>query len=141
MSVDSLLDTNVIIYLLDASQPQKSQRAEQLVLSGLETHSNCISQQVIQETLNVATRKLKFTGEDAQRLLNLTLLPLCEFVPIAQLYRRGLSIQSRYQYSFYDSLIIGAALEIGCKTLYSEDLQHGQKIDNLTICNPFITDL
>ncbi len=137
MSVDSLLDTNVIIYLLDGTQPDKSQRAEQLVLSGLQTRSNCISQQVIQETLNVATRKLKFSIDDAQRLLNLTLLPLCEFVPITQLYRRGLSIQSRYQYSFYDSLIIGAALEIGCKTLYSEDLQDGQHIDNLAICNPF----
>ena len=43
----------------------------------------------------------------------------------------------RYGYSFYDSLIVAAAIESGCKTLYSEDLQHGQQIGDLTIRNPF----
>lgn len=139
MSAASLLDTNVIIYLLDGSQPEKYQRAEQLIEAGLCDHRCCISQQVVQETLNVATQKLNFSTEDAQRLFDYTLLPLSEVVPMAQLYRRGLTVKSRYQYSFYDSLIIAAALEIGCKTLYSEDLQHGQRIEQLTIENPFIT--
>jgi predicted nucleic acid-binding protein len=58
--------------------------------------------------------------------------------PSPNLYQRGLDLQSRYQLSFYDSLIVAAALEGGCKTLYSEDLQHGQRIDGLTIKNPFI---
>ena len=137
MSVDSLLDTNVIIYLLDASHPGKHQRTEQLVQSGLRKRNCCISQQVIQETLNVAIQKLRFTREDAERLLNQTLLPLCEIVPVAQLYRRSVDIRFRYQYGFHDALIIAAALEAGCKTLYSEDLQHGQKIERLTIENPF----
>ncbi len=48
MSADSLLDTNVIIVLLDGTQPDKSQRAEQLVLSGLQTRNSCISQQLVQ---------------------------------------------------------------------------------------------
>jgi len=43
----------------------------------------------------------------------------------------------RYRFSFYDSLIVAAALDAGCKTLYSEDLQQGQRIDGLTIQNPF----
>lgn len=137
MSAVSLLDTNVIIYLFDNTNPEKCQRAEELVLAGLTTGRCCISQQVVQETLNVATQKLKFSFEDANRLLNQTLLPLCTPVPMAQLYSRGLSIQSRYQYSFYDALIIAAALEAGCQTLYSEDLQHGQRIEQLTIKNPF----
>lgn len=46
-------------------------------------------------------------------------------------------IQSRYLYSFYDSLIIAAALEAGCGNLYSEDLQDRQRIEQLTIVNPF----
>ena len=137
MSADNLLDTNVLICLLDASHPEKYQRAEQLVETGVRYHESCISPQVVQETLNVATRKLGFNENDAKQLLDRTLLPLCKVIPANRLYPLGLHIQFRYQYGFYDSLIIAAALEVGCKTLYSEDLQHGQIIDRLTIKNPF----
>lgn len=138
MSVDSLLDTNVIIYLLDESHPEKYQCAEKLVESALQSRECCISPQVVQETLNVATRKLGFSQTDANRLLDQILLPLCRNLPINQLYQRGLDIKFRYQYSFYDALIIAAALETGCKTLFSEDLQHGHTIEQLMIVNPFL---
>ena len=138
MSVDSLIDTNVVIYLLDDSNANKSQRAEELIQSGLARGVSCISPQVVQETLNVAIGKLGFSTIDAERLLNEILLPLCKPVSIKDLYKRGLSVQDRYQYSFYDSLIIAAALEVNCKVLYTEDLQHDQCIDRLTIQNPFL---
>jgi predicted nucleic acid-binding protein len=70
--------------------------------------------------------------------LDASLSPLLRIYPSVVLYRRSLNIQSRYQYSFYDSLIIAAALEAGCKTLYSEDMQHGQRIEQVTIKNPFL---
>ena len=57
--------------------------------------------------------------------------------PVEALYRRGLEVRFRYRYSFHDSMIIAAALELNCKTLYSEDLRHGQKLGGLTIENPF----
>jgi predicted nucleic acid-binding protein len=138
MSDVSLIDTNVIIYLLGDSDPVKRERAEQLVLAGLRDKSVCISQQVLQESLNVALRKLKFSVEDAERVLNRILLPLCKVLPRKALYREALKVQARYQYSFYDALIIAAALKLGCKTLYSEDLQHGQQIEQLRIVNPFV---
>lgn len=138
MSDVSLLDTNVIIYLLGDSDPAKRERAEQFVLAGLRDKSVCISQQVLQESLNVALRKLKFSVEDAERVLNRILLPLCKVLPPESLYREALRVQARYQYSFYDALIIAAALKLGCKTLYSEDLQHGQQIEQLRIVNPFV---
>jgi predicted nucleic acid-binding protein len=51
----------------------------------------------------------------------------------------GLNIAERYGFSFYDSLIISSALQSGCTVLYSEDMQHGQKIDGqLLISNPFL---
>ncbi len=53
------------------------------------------------------------------------------------LYRSALQLQLRWRFSFYDSLIVAAALEAGCKRLLSEDLQHGQRIETLTIENPF----
>ena len=138
MSADSFLDTNIIIYRLESDDLKKYKRAEELVQSGLLEGRCCISQQVLQEALNVAIKKLNFSFEDAERLLDKTLLPLCKVTPVASLYHRSLNIRSRYRYSFYDSLIIAAALEAGCKRLYSEDMQHGQRIEKLIIKNPFL---
>ena len=59
-------------------------------------------------------------------------------MPSLALYRRGLEIQARYGLSFYDSLIVAAALEFNCSRLYTEDMQHKQRIETLTIENPFI---
>jgi predicted nucleic acid-binding protein len=58
-------------------------------------------------------------------------------MPTEALYRSCLRLQDRYRYSFYDSLIIAAALDSGCDRLYTEDLQDGQRIEGLTIVNPF----
>ncbi|MBA3636750.1 MAG: PIN domain-containing protein, partial [Rubrobacteraceae bacterium] len=63
--------------------------------------------------------------------------PLWTVSPSLALYRRTLDLQARYRYSFYDSLIIAAALDAGCTRLYSEDLQDGQRIEGLTVENPF----
>ena len=137
MSADSMLDSNVVVYTMDTKHREKTRRAQQLVQSGLRIGDCCISRQVVRETLNVATKKLGYTKETANRLLEKTLLPLHRPLDAPTLYRRGLEIRYRYQYDFYDSMIIAAALELGCETLYSEDLQHGQKIDQLTIEDPF----
>ena len=74
----------------------------------------------------------------ARAYLDHVLTPLLSVSASTHLYHRGLSIQDRYHYSFYDSLIIAAALEAGCTRLLTEDLQEGQKIETLTIENPFV---
>ena len=138
MSAD-FFDSNIFIYMFDERDLRKWQIARSLVHDALENGSAVISFQVIQETLNVITRKLidPVNQYDAIELLDKMLLPLWKVNPSPAFYKRGLDIKSRYQYSFYDSLIIAAALEAGCKTLYSEDLQHGQQIEQMTIKNPF----
>ena len=65
------------------------------------------------------------------------LSPLCEAFPTIALYREALDLHANLGYSFYDALIIAAALEAGCSTLYSEDLQDGQTVRDLKIVNPF----
>lgn len=134
------IDTNIFIYLFDETDEHKRTTAERLIQKALETRNACISHQVVQETLNVVTRKLPFpmSAENAQRFLEQILIPLWRVMPSPALYRRGLDFQSRYGFSFYDALIIAAAIETGCTRLYTEDLQHGQKIDGLVIENPFI---
>lgn len=137
MSVENFFDTNVLIYLFDGTDDAKRERAELLIQQALDNETGCISYQVVQETMNVITRKLNATPEKALQLLDRVLVPLWQINPTRTLYRRGLDLQTRYGFSFYDSLIIAAALEAGCTCLYSEDMQDGQQIQSLTIQNPF----
>lgn len=136
----SFFDSNILVYLFDDVDHDKRLRAGQMVEEALVAGGGVISHQVVQETLNVILRKLATpaTVPDGQHFLETVLLPLWQIMPNVNLYRRGMDIQGRYQYSFYDSLIIAAALEAGCTRLLTEDLQHGQRIERLTIENPFI---
>ncbi|HRP94825.1 MAG TPA: PIN domain-containing protein [Rhodocyclaceae bacterium] len=139
MSAD-FLDTNVFIYHIDDTDPRKHAIARRLVEAGLTDGSACISFQVVQECLNVGLRKAekRMSAPLAQAYLDAVLAPLWRVMPGAALYRHGIELQERYRFGFYDSLIIAAALEAGCTRLYSEDLQHGQRIGKLTIQNPFL---
>ena len=94
---------------------------------------------MVQECLNTVTRKaqIPLSLAQAQAYLDTVLAPLLAVNASADLYHRALGLQGRWQFSFYDSLIIAAALEAGCTRLLSEDLQHGQRIETLTIENPF----
>ncbi|MDV6348696.1 PIN domain-containing protein [Nitrosomonas sp. Is35] len=133
------IDTNIFIYLFDETDDRKRAIAEKLIQQALETRNACISYQVIQETLNVVTRKLPspMSTENARRFLEQILIPLWQTMPSLALYQQGLELQARCGFSFYDALIVAAALESGCTRLYTEDLQHGQQVGELLIENPF----
>jgi predicted nucleic acid-binding protein len=133
------IDSNVFVYLFDETDEHKRGTAERIVESALQAHDASISYQVVQETLNVMTRRLPvpMTPEAAKSFMEEVLAPLWRVSPSPALYRRGLDVQARYRYGFYDSLIIAAALDAGCTRLYSEDLQDGQRIESLTIEDPF----
>lgn len=138
MSVD-FLDSNVFIYSLDETDVAKHETAERLIHAALQTRQGAISFQVVQETLNIVARKLPIplTPEDARRFLDRVLAPLWRVYPSPALYGHALDLQGRFRFSFYDSLIVAAALEARCSRLLTEDLQHGQQIDGMTIENPF----
>jgi predicted nucleic acid-binding protein len=140
MRVEAFLDTNILVNHLDNSDPAKHRVAERLVGSALETGNACISFQVVQECLNVGLRKaqIRLDAETARRYLETVLVPLWRVMPSGRLCRRGIELQARYGLVFYDSLVIAAAQEMGCSRLYSEDLQHGQVNEGLTIANPFL---
>ena len=140
MSADSFIDTNVFLYNIDDSDPNKYAIATSIIHTALETGQSCISYQVVQECLNAGSRKahIPLDQHTAERYLYTVLIPLWKVSPTPVLYQRSLDLQARYQLSFYDSLIVAAALEAGCKTLYSDDLQHGQRIEQLTIRDPFM---
>lgn len=133
------LDTNVIVYSFDNSNPVKRDTARDLIADALSSGNGIISFQVVQEFLNVATAKFTkpLSLPDAREYLEEILLPLCEIFPGNDFYLNSLEIKERTQYSLYDSMVVQAALEGECRTLYSEDMQDGFKLYGLTIKNPF----
>ena len=140
MSVECFIDTNLFIYQLEASDERKSATADRIISKGIESHNACISFQVVQECLNTVLRKaeIPLSTDETRQYLDNVLAPLYRVPASLSLYRRALDLQARYRYGFYDSLIIAAALDAGCTLLHSEDLQDGQRIEGLTIKNPFV---
>jgi predicted nucleic acid-binding protein len=140
MSVESFIDTNLFIYQLEASDERKSATADRIIRKGIETRNACISFQVVQECLNTVLRKaeIPLSTDETKQYLDNVLAPLYRVPASLSLYRRALDLQTRYRYGFYDSLIVAAALDAGCTRLYSEDLQDWQRIEGLTIENPFV---
>jgi predicted nucleic acid-binding protein len=133
MPAKHFLDTNVLIYAAAKNDPRASQ-ADGLLASG-----GVVSIQSLNEFVSVARRKLGMSWREVNELLDLICILCPNPVPMSlDTHRTGLAIAEKYGYSIFDALIASAALESGCKTLYSEDLQDGQAINRqLTIRNPF----
>ena len=133
------LDTNVFVYSFDPDNAAKQLVARQLILEGLRTQRGVISTQVVQEFLNVATRKFArpLSVTESREYLRTVMSPLCRHVPSTDFYDRALLLREEGGYSLYDTLIVAAAVESRCSTLLSEDLQHGRMIRDVRIVNPF----
>ena len=139
MSAKYFLDTNILVYSFDHSAPVKQKKARQLIDDALENDKGVISSQVVQEFLNVATKKfaVKLNRRDIHMFLEDVLWPLCGVFPTPKTYARSLDIREETGFSFYDAMIISEAREVGCTTLFSEDLQHGRTVHGLKIIDPF----
>ena len=125
-------DTNILIYAHgDDARKLKA-------LSYLE-EGGAISVQVLNEFANVAQRKMGWTWDEIQAAIEdvVTFLD-----PVAELkiddHRLALTLCKQHHISFYDALILAVALRLGCRSLISEDMQHGRKFGDLTIVNPFL---
>jgi predicted nucleic acid-binding protein len=133
------LDTNILVYSFDEGATSKQKLSIQLIRKGIDAKKGVISFQVVQEFLNVAFRKFKapFTVRDAEQYFASVLRPLLTIQSSPALYLEGLRLGERYKIGWYDSLVVAAALEARCDILYSEDLQHGQRFEQLRVVNPF----
>lgn len=130
------LDTNILVYTYSSTEPEKQKLAQQC----LSTVANSwISTQVLNELNNTLYRKFALTYKDILVVMN----ELSDYFQISlvspETIRQALLLGDRYQYSYFDNLILASALERGCTIVYSEDMQHGQKIiGQLKIINPFL---
>jgi predicted nucleic acid-binding protein len=132
----TFIDSNIIIYAYSDTEKTKQQISRQLI----KENSTVISTQVLQEVANTLSRKFKIDYSAIEQTLQECILDNdVLYINRQNTVFKACSIAGRYQLSFYDSLIIAAALENNCRRLYSEDLQHKQLIEHtLTIINPYI---
>lgn len=139
MSVRFFLDTNIFVYAFDSRSPAKAKRAGELIRRAAQSGDGIVSYQVVQEFFNVALRRfaVAMNPSEAEQYLLTVFRPLLAIHSSPALYLGALELTGRHRLSWYDSLIVAAALEGQCEILYSEDLQHGRKIDHLRIENPF----
>jgi predicted nucleic acid-binding protein len=137
MTAEVFVDTNVLLYTIDEdpASATKRLRAQQLLLS----ERWGWSVQVAAEFFANATsprRPFRLTSADAAALVETWLsFPTIDVTPA--LFRAAVAIHQRYQLSYWDAAIVAAAKEMGCRTLYSEDLNDGQTYDGVTVANPF----
>lgn len=131
----AFIDTNIVIYALGPISSRT--RAASLLF----VDNPVISTQVLSETANIASKKFKMSLPDIRRLIT-TLESICQveiiFPPTITV---ALDLMEQYRFSWFDSLILATALQAGCHTLYTEDLQHNQTIHGqLKIINPLMPE-
>jgi predicted nucleic acid-binding protein len=140
MSDRFFLDTNIFVYSFDQIAAVKAQRATELIRKALTTQKGIISYQVVQEFFNVALKRFSKPMRlvDAEQYLGAVFRPLLSVHSSQALYAEALHFQAQSRLSWYDALIVSAAIQAQCEILFTEDLQHGQRFGSLRVANPFL---
>jgi predicted nucleic acid-binding protein len=136
MSARSFFDTNVLIHADDKSARAKQKRAIELVAEHRRSGTGVVSMQVLQEYFVTATRKLGVDVAVARRKVEL----LAEFnvaSPDLADILGAIDLQRLHGFSFWDALILRAAIQSGCSVLLTEDFQESREVDGVRIVNPF----
>lgn len=132
------VDTNVLVYLFDADEPVKQQRAREVVGELVKTRSIVLSSQVLSELFVTVTRKLREPLPADQALRAVDDLAAFPVVAVdAELVQRATVRSAAEHVSYWDALILEAAVDAGAATVYSEDLHPGGAYQGVTVENPF----
>ncbi|HVZ46904.1 MAG TPA: PIN domain-containing protein [Ramlibacter sp.] len=132
-------DTNVFVYSIDPSDPQKLRTSRRWLREAMQEETMVLSTQVLLEFFDVAVRKALVEPTRAMELLR-AWASQHVVVPGVQAVLRAAELQQQHRLRIWDALIVAAALESGCTELVTEDLQHGMRIGDLQIVNPFVPD-
>jgi predicted nucleic acid-binding protein len=134
------LDTNIFAYSFDSNASAKQERARDLIVHGIKTRKAVVSYQVVQEFFNLALRKFSrpMNVAEAEQYLQTVFQPLLAIQSSSTLFSHALRLQDKRHLSWYDSLIVAAAIESQCTILYSEDMHDGHRLGELEIKNPFL---
>jgi predicted nucleic acid-binding protein len=136
MSARSFLDSNVLVYTDDQDSPDKKSRALEIFAESRRRGNGVVSTQVLQEYFVAATRKLGVDPAVARRKVEL-FGRLHTAVPAVPDLLAAIDLHRLHRLSFWDAMIVRCALASGCTRLYTEDLQHGWRIEGLEVVDPF----
>lgn len=130
-------DSNILVYYSDESDARKQKIAMALIKDAIDSGNGVISTQCLQEFYNVVTKKLLCDKERAKEMVKM----FSDNIPVVKisvpLILSAVDISIKSQFSFWDSLILSAASDTGCATVYSEDLSDQQIVAGAKIQNPF----
>jgi len=134
MNGSVFLDTNILVYLYSTSEAQKRNTSISIIKS-----YNCItSTQALNEFSNVFIKKYKMQNDSIKTCITNISKPCLVQLVAESTISKALDLNSRYDYSYYDCLMLASALENNCEILFSEDMSGGQIIENkLKIINPY----
>ena len=139
MSGKFFLDTNLLVYAIDASEPVKQAVAQKWIAAAHQSGNGCLSYQVVQEWFNVVLRKaaVPLGPEEAASIYRTLIEPLWHIQSSREIVVTAIDLHQHDSLSWWDALIVSAAISGGCERLLSEDLQHGRKVRGVRIVNPF----
>lgn len=135
MNDNVFIDTNILIYSIDDANAEK-QKTSKSIISKLSENGGIISTQVLQEFYNIATKKLGVSKQDAKLLLKYLSECFVVHKNTVNDILHAVEISIKTQFSFWDSLIIAAAISEDCTILYTEDLNNGQLVEGIILKNP-----
>jgi predicted nucleic acid-binding protein len=133
MNGKPFFDTNILIYAF--SEDPRADAADMLLRSG-----GIVSVQVLNEFVNVSWTKAKRSWTEISQALELFRTLLEPPLPLTvEIHEKAITLAREDRLPFYDALIVAAAVMAECPVLYTEDMQHGRRIGELLISNPFLT--
>ena len=141
MSGPVFVDTNVLVYLRDSTEPEKQRRVAEWMSHLWDTGEGRTSLQVLQEYYVTVTVKLDpgLPVEEAREDV-LALRAWKPLIPDADLFEDAWAVEERYGLSFWDAMVVAAARRMACGVLLTGDLQDGQDLEGLAVRSPFSTD-
>lgn len=133
------VDTNILVYVVDVSEGERHERAREVVYDLWNNGQGCVSIQVLQEFFVTVTRRKPhpMPPDEAARFVRF-LSRWSVHVPDADDVLDAIRIHRRYGISFWDAMVITSAAKMGCRTVYSEDLNAGQWYGSVRVANPLV---
>ena len=136
-SARTFLDTNILVYADDTSDPVKQKTAVALILHHMQQRSGVVSTQVLQEYFVAVKRKFKADSARAKEKVELYAAFEVARPDLSDILA-AIDLHRLHGFSYWDALVLRMAKQTGCRILLTEEMQHGREIDGVKIVNPFV---
>jgi len=135
--MNCFVDTTLLVYAIDPSNPEKQHVAADLLRAVARAGTLVLSAQSLNEFYRVTTDRRGLLSRGEARAEVARLEPFCTAPYDFDVTQHAWRIQDQHGFSWWDCVLLASASRAGCNVFFSEDLQHGRRVEGLTIINPF----